>query len=127
MVGIRGWGRVVGCDSTGSSKRGRCRWKMAARRATVPGTSTLPPAGRREVGGLADTHWFVLSRQECDKMSGSGMMSDPPVGTTSGTAVGEESSDSEGEHEGPQKLIRKVSTSGQIRSKVSDICPLYTV
>ncbi|KAK0683319.1 DGKH kinase, partial [Pygoscelis papua] len=31
----------------------------------------------------------------------------------------DESSDSEGEHEGPQKLIRKVSTSGQIRSKTS--------
>uniref|UniRef100_A0A8C9W054 Diacylglycerol kinase n=1 Tax=Scleropages formosus TaxID=113540 RepID=A0A8C9W054_SCLFO len=31
----------------------------------------------------------------------------------------DESSDSEGEHEGPQKLIRKVSTSGQIRSKAS--------
>ncbi|XP_077200187.1 diacylglycerol kinase eta isoform X2 [Paroedura picta] len=34
-------------------------------------------------------------------------------------AAGEESSDSEAEHEGPQKLIRKVSTSGQIRSKTS--------
>ncbi|XP_043550377.1 diacylglycerol kinase eta isoform X3 [Chiloscyllium plagiosum] len=34
-------------------------------------------------------------------------------------ATGDESSDSEGEHEGPQKLIRKVSTSGQIRSKTS--------
>uniref|UniRef100_A0A670JE69 Diacylglycerol kinase n=1 Tax=Podarcis muralis TaxID=64176 RepID=A0A670JE69_PODMU len=31
----------------------------------------------------------------------------------------DESSDSEGEHEAPQKLIRKVSTSGQIRSKTS--------
>uniref|UniRef100_A0A8C9VWS4 Diacylglycerol kinase n=1 Tax=Scleropages formosus TaxID=113540 RepID=A0A8C9VWS4_SCLFO len=33
--------------------------------------------------------------------------------------MGQASSDSEGEHEGPQKLIRKVSTSGQIRSKAS--------
>uniref|UniRef100_A0AAX7V3A1 Diacylglycerol kinase n=1 Tax=Astatotilapia calliptera TaxID=8154 RepID=A0AAX7V3A1_ASTCA len=33
--------------------------------------------------------------------------------------VDEESSDSEAEQEGPQKLIRKVSTSGQIRSKTS--------
>uniref|UniRef100_A0A672K493 Diacylglycerol kinase n=1 Tax=Sinocyclocheilus grahami TaxID=75366 RepID=A0A672K493_SINGR len=33
--------------------------------------------------------------------------------------VVDESSDSEGEQEGPQKLIRKVSTSGQIRSKAS--------
>ncbi|XP_031417052.1 diacylglycerol kinase eta isoform X3 [Clupea harengus] len=31
----------------------------------------------------------------------------------------DESSDSDGEQEGPQKLIRKVSTSGQIRSKTS--------
>ncbi|XP_062831675.1 diacylglycerol kinase eta isoform X3 [Anolis carolinensis] len=37
-----------------------------------------------------------------------------------GDPAGDESSDSEGEHEGaPQKLIRKVSTSGQIRSKTS--------
>ncbi|XP_075055866.1 diacylglycerol kinase eta isoform X1 [Mixophyes fleayi] len=92
---------------------------MAARRATVPGTSTLAPAGRRPLGSLADTDWFVFSRQECDKMSGSGLMRDPQAGTTSVTAAGEESSDSEGEHEGPQKLIRKVSTSGQIRSKTS--------
>ncbi|XP_028903680.1 diacylglycerol kinase eta isoform X2 [Ornithorhynchus anatinus] len=34
-------------------------------------------------------------------------------------SAGDESSDSEAEHEGPQKLIRKVSTSGQIRSKTS--------
>lgn len=61
----------------------------------------------------------VWDEVDCDKMSGSGMMRDPPVGTSSGTAAGEESSDSEGEHEGPQKLIRKVSTSGQIRTKTS--------
>ncbi|XP_078268774.1 diacylglycerol kinase eta [Rhinoraja longicauda] len=35
--------------------------------------------------------------------------------------VGDESSDSEGEQDDPQKLIRKVSTSGQIRSKKSII------
>ncbi|XP_072914675.1 diacylglycerol kinase eta-like isoform X2 [Hemitrygon akajei] len=35
--------------------------------------------------------------------------------------LGDESSDSDGEQEGPQKLIRKVSTSGQIRSKKSII------
>nr|XP_020659929.1 diacylglycerol kinase eta isoform X1 [Pogona vitticeps] len=39
--------------------------------------------------------------------------------SASSAGPGEESSDSEGEHEGPQKLIRKVSTSGQIRSKTS--------
>ncbi|XP_076013087.1 diacylglycerol kinase eta isoform X2 [Genypterus blacodes] len=41
------------------------------------------------------------------------------VGATAGTGAAEESSDSEAEQEGPQKLIRKVSTSGQIRSKTS--------
>ncbi|XP_058886277.1 diacylglycerol kinase eta-like isoform X3 [Acipenser ruthenus] len=42
-----------------------------------------------------------------------------PIGAAGGHVTGDESSDSEGEHEGPQKLIRKVSTSGQIRSKTS--------
>lgn len=42
------------------------------------------------------------------------------AGAVSPTAAGpgEDSSDSEAEQEGPQKLIRKVSTSGQIRTKV---------
>ncbi|KAM4699535.1 diacylglycerol kinase eta isoform 1-T1 [Discoglossus pictus] len=93
---------------------------MAARRAAVPGSSALPPAARRGAGGLADPHWFVFPRQECDKMSGAGiLMRDPPAVVAPGAAAGDESSDSEGEHEGPQKLIRKVSTSGQIRSKTS--------
>ncbi|KAM6986393.1 diacylglycerol kinase eta isoform 2-T2 [Aplochiton taeniatus] len=41
------------------------------------------------------------------------------VGAIGGPGAADESSDSEGEQEGPQKLIRKVSTSGQIRSKTS--------
>uniref|UniRef100_A0A8C6UAA8 Diacylglycerol kinase n=1 Tax=Neogobius melanostomus TaxID=47308 RepID=A0A8C6UAA8_9GOBI len=41
------------------------------------------------------------------------------VGTTAGSGAADESSDSDAEQEGPQKLIRKVSTSGQIRSKTS--------
>ncbi|XP_034550508.1 diacylglycerol kinase eta isoform X2 [Notolabrus celidotus] len=41
------------------------------------------------------------------------------VGAVSGSGAADESSDSEAEQEGPQKLIRKVSTSGQIRSKTS--------
>ncbi|KAK7882320.1 hypothetical protein WMY93_028494 [Mugilogobius chulae] len=41
------------------------------------------------------------------------------VGTTTGSGAVDESSDSDAEQEGPQKLIRKVSTSGQIRSKTS--------
>uniref|UniRef100_A0A3P9HTE4 Diacylglycerol kinase n=1 Tax=Oryzias latipes TaxID=8090 RepID=A0A3P9HTE4_ORYLA len=39
--------------------------------------------------------------------------------TGTGTGAVDESSDSEPEQDGPQKLIRKVSTSGQIRSKTS--------
>ncbi|KAM7181266.1 diacylglycerol kinase eta isoform 4-T4 [Macrochelys suwanniensis] len=49
------------------------------------------------------------------RMSGAGIQQQQPQPP----AAGDESSDSEGEHEGPQKLIRKVSTSGQIRSKTS--------
>ncbi|KAJ3592120.1 hypothetical protein NHX12_007249 [Muraenolepis orangiensis] len=42
------------------------------------------------------------------------------AGSGSGSGAADESSDSEAElQEGPQKLIRKVSTSGQIRSKTS--------
>ncbi|CAL8321302.1 unnamed protein product [Merluccius merluccius] len=41
------------------------------------------------------------------------------VAVSSGSGAADESSDSEAEQEGPQKLIRKVSTSGQIRSKTS--------
>ncbi|XP_054642745.1 diacylglycerol kinase eta isoform X1 [Dunckerocampus dactyliophorus] len=41
------------------------------------------------------------------------------VGAVSVSGAADESSDSEVEQEGPQKLIRKVSTSGQIRSKTS--------
>ncbi|XP_033843235.1 diacylglycerol kinase eta isoform X1 [Periophthalmus magnuspinnatus] len=41
------------------------------------------------------------------------------VGTAGGSGAADESSDSDAEQEGPQKLIRKVSTSGQIRSKTS--------
>uniref|UniRef100_A0A8C3HIR9 diacylglycerol kinase (ATP) n=1 Tax=Chrysemys picta bellii TaxID=8478 RepID=A0A8C3HIR9_CHRPI len=52
-------------------------------------------------------------------MSGAGLQQQPQPPAVGTAAAGDESSDSEGEHEGPQKLIRKVSTSGQIRSKTS--------
>ncbi|XP_034021431.1 diacylglycerol kinase eta-like [Thalassophryne amazonica] len=53
-----------------------------------------------------------------------GLASTAAISTHTVSAVtmsgpGDESSDSEAEQEGPQKLIRKVSTSGQIRSKTS--------
>uniref|UniRef100_A0A8C6FSB6 Diacylglycerol kinase n=1 Tax=Moschus moschiferus TaxID=68415 RepID=A0A8C6FSB6_MOSMO len=63
-------------------------------------------------------------------MAGAGGQHHPPgaAGGAAGAAVtpatvpagpGDDSSDSEAEQEGPQKLIRKVSTSGQIRTKTS--------
>uniref|UniRef100_A0A8B9F9I5 Diacylglycerol kinase n=1 Tax=Amazona collaria TaxID=241587 RepID=A0A8B9F9I5_9PSIT len=52
-------------------------------------------------------------------MSGAGIPQQPQPQAPAAAAPADESSDSEGEHEGPQKLIRKVSTSGQIRSKTS--------
>ncbi|XP_061547229.1 diacylglycerol kinase eta isoform X3 [Phycodurus eques] len=55
-----------------------------------------------------------------DKGPGSAARLHPHVvGAVSVSGAADESSDSEVEQEGPQKLIRKVSTSGQIRSKTS--------
>ncbi|XP_061647745.1 diacylglycerol kinase eta isoform X16 [Phyllopteryx taeniolatus] len=55
-----------------------------------------------------------------DKGPGSAATLHPHVvGAVSVSGAADESSDSEVEQEGPQKLIRKVSTSGQIRSKTS--------
>lgn len=59
-------------------------------------------------------------------MAGAGSQHHPQGGAAPGASAvsptsagpGEDSSDSEVEQEGPQKLIRKVSTSGQIRTKV---------
>lgn len=49
------------------------------------------------------------------------------VGDVAGSSAVDESSDSDAEQEGPQKLIRKVSTSGQLRSKVRHLCFLWGV
>nr|KAF6368172.1 diacylglycerol kinase eta [Myotis myotis] len=74
---------------------------------------------------------------ESERMAGAGGQHHPP-GAAGSTAVGpsavvtpavasagpgEDSSDSEAEQEGPQKLIRKVSTSGQLRTKVRRDAP----
>ncbi|XP_034418041.1 diacylglycerol kinase eta isoform X3 [Cyclopterus lumpus] len=80
----------------------------------------------RERKGAADRaqanpDWFDLSpRQEPEKgpVSAAGIHAHV-VGAVAGSGAADESSDSEAEQEGPQKLIRKVSTSGQIRSKTS--------
>ncbi|MGH0118031.1 UNVERIFIED_CONTAM: hypothetical protein FKN15_047036 [Acipenser sinensis] len=99
---------------------------MAARRAASQPLSSSRVPERKGAAGCTKVNpeWCVSTRQESEKgavtvagIVGTGMRHHP-IGATGGHVTGDESSDSEGEHEGPQKLIRKVSTSGQIRSKV---------
>ncbi|XP_041067438.1 diacylglycerol kinase eta-like isoform X2 [Carcharodon carcharias] len=66
----------------------------------------------------------VWEEMESEKAAAAGAMAGLGPGAPqqqAAGAAGDESSDSDGEHEGPQKLIRKVSTSGQIRSKILTI------
>ncbi|XP_008435692.1 diacylglycerol kinase eta-like [Poecilia reticulata] len=65
--------------------------------------------------------WEELEPEKGAVSSGAGVHAHV-VGAVAGSGAADESSDSEAEQEGPQKLIRKVSTSGQIRSKVRNIC-----
>uniref|UniRef100_A0A8C4P1D7 Diacylglycerol kinase n=1 Tax=Dicentrarchus labrax TaxID=13489 RepID=A0A8C4P1D7_DICLA len=97
---------------------------MTARRDA----SSQPPHSSRlqERKGAADRakanpDWFYPSpRQEPEKLPASAAgIHAHVVGAVAGSGGADESSDSEAEQEGPQKLIRKVSTSGQIRSKTS--------
>lgn len=79
--------------------------------------------GTAEAKAKANPDWFYPSpRQEPEKgpPSAAGIHAHV-VGAVAGSGATEESSDSEAEQEGPQKLIRKVSTSGQIRSKVRQL------
>ncbi|XP_043987283.1 diacylglycerol kinase eta isoform X3 [Gambusia affinis] len=62
--------------------------------------------------------WEELEPEKGTVLSAAGVHAHV-VGAVAGSGAAEESSDSEAEQEGPQKLIRKVSTSGQIRSKTS--------
>ncbi|KAM4561815.1 diacylglycerol kinase eta isoform 9-T9 [Fundulus diaphanus] len=62
--------------------------------------------------------WEELEPEKGDVSSAAGVHAHV-VGAAAGTGAVDESSDSDAEQEGPQKLIRKVSTSGQIRSKTS--------
>ncbi|KAK1903400.1 Diacylglycerol kinase delta [Dissostichus eleginoides] len=95
---------------------------MTARRDA----SSLQPFRLLERKGAADRakanpDWCSLSpQQEPEKgpVSAAGIHAHV-VGVVAGSGATEESSDSDAEQEGPQKLIRKVSTSGQIRSKTS--------
>ncbi|XP_012731803.2 diacylglycerol kinase eta isoform X6 [Fundulus heteroclitus] len=62
--------------------------------------------------------WEELEPEKGDVSSAAGVHAHV-VGAAAGAGAVDESSDSDAEQEGPQKLIRKVSTSGQIRSKTS--------
>uniref|UniRef100_A0A3Q2TY67 Diacylglycerol kinase n=1 Tax=Fundulus heteroclitus TaxID=8078 RepID=A0A3Q2TY67_FUNHE len=62
--------------------------------------------------------WEELEPEKGDVSSAAGVHAHV-VGAVAGAGAVDESSDSDAEQEGPQKLIRKVSTSGQIRSKTS--------
>lgn len=94
----------------------------AKRTAFQPLSSSRIPAERKGASEcLHNPERCASSPQEPEKpaASASGL---PALGAVGGSGpVVDESSDSEGEQEGPQKLIRKVSTSGQIRSKVRHV------
>lgn len=88
-------------------------------------TASSSPGRGAAAAALAEPDSCAFSRQESGKMagaeagmSGAGIPQQPQPQPPAAAGPADESSDSEGEHEGPQKLIRKVSTSGQIRSKV---------
>ncbi|KAG7255153.1 hypothetical protein CRUP_037225 [Coryphaenoides rupestris] len=78
-----------------------------------PGPRDPPPPPCHDAG------WSVPSLQEPERDSdserGPGIHAD--VVGTSGSGAADESSDSDAEQEGAQKPVRKVSTSGQIRTK----------
>ncbi|XP_066236934.1 diacylglycerol kinase eta isoform X3 [Saccopteryx leptura] len=90
----------------------------------------MEPQHVRPAPGARSPAW---EEPESERMAGASGQHHPP-GAAGGAAAGagaavtpaavsagpaEDSSDSEAEQEGPQKLIRKVSTSGQIRTKTS--------
>ncbi|XP_055965862.1 diacylglycerol kinase eta isoform X3 [Sorex fumeus] len=87
----------------------------------------MDPQHVRPAPGARSPAW---EEPESERMAGAGGQHLPP-GAAAGTSAavtpaaasagpGEDSSDSEAEQEGgPQKLIRKVSTSGQLRTKTS--------
>ncbi|XP_060909633.1 diacylglycerol kinase eta isoform X1 [Labrus mixtus] len=92
--------------------------EMTARRDATRPLRKPPGAGDR---AKANPDRFSPSpRQEPEKgpASAAGIHAHV-VGAVAGSGAADESSDSDAEQEGPQKLIRKVSTSGQIRSKTS--------
>lgn len=96
--------------------------EMTARRdASRPLSSSRLPERKRAAERAKNNPdcFYPPSRQEPEKGPGSAAgIHAHVVGAVAVTGAADESSDSDAEQEGPQKLIRKVSTSGQIRSKV---------
>lgn len=103
---------------------------MTARRRNASEPLKEVCGGAAEEERQSSAHFLTNSgsfcRQEPDTRPASSLSPLPgihAVGAAAGTGVpvggaADDSSDSEAEQEGAQKLIRKVSTSGQIRSKV---------
>lgn len=106
------------------------RGEMTARRRNASEPLKEVCGGAAEEERQSSAHFLTNSgsfcRQEPDTRPASSLSPLPgihAVGAAAGTGVpvggaADDSSDSEAEQEGAQKLIRKVSTSGQIRSKV---------
>lgn len=120
------------------SQRGRRRQRRRQRQRQRGPVSVRPGGQRARAGAMEPQHVRpVLGAQspaweepESERMAGAGSQHHPQgvaggavagASAVSPTAAGpgEDSSDSEAEQEGPQKLIRKVSTSGQMRTKTS--------
>lgn len=95
---------------------------MTARRYIPQPLNNPPVQERKRAADRAQANpgcFYPNPRQEPEKgpASAAGIHAHV-VGAVAVSGPADESSDSEAEQEGPQKLIRKVSTSGQIRSKV---------
>uniref|UniRef100_A0A4W5NFX0 Diacylglycerol kinase n=1 Tax=Hucho hucho TaxID=62062 RepID=A0A4W5NFX0_9TELE len=83
-------------------------------------SSRIPERKGAADRGKTNPDWsYPFPQQEPEKGPSTTGIHAHVVGAVGGSGAVDESSDSEGEQEGPQKLIRKVSTSGQLRSKTS--------
>eukprot|EP00072_Mus_musculus_P061993 XP_011243117.1 PREDICTED: diacylglycerol kinase eta-like isoform X2 [Mus musculus] len=71
---------------------------------------------RATIQGIREDAW-ACSQHHPQGLAGGAVPGAREFSTAAGP--GEDSFESESEHEGPQKLIRKVSTSGQMGTKIS--------
>lgn len=103
------------------TERKDASWRLCA--------SRLPQRGR-DLEGTWKGHRHIMANTDCfcpqepekaeDRSCATGVHA-RVLGAAASSSAAEESSDSDAEQEGPQKLIRKVSTSGQIRTKVGQM------